>query len=273
MKFSSILQSVKKIITAPHNRVSTQQPHAKELRSVNFPTRLVYCVFFVFALPVLAQTAKDQTSDWQDLSDIRDAAERFVQDRSNNPEQHTTVTAGALDSRLRLHKCGSPLEAYLTPGSRLGRNTTVGVRCSSPRQWKLFVPVRVGVSAEVLVANRPLAAGTVLTREDFVSKRRDLSSLRGGYIKAGEAVTGLVLKRRLPEGDALRNELLTTPNVIQRGQKLTISTGTNSAISIKMAGTALSNGRIGERIRVKNHSSGRTVEGVVRSSESVEVGY
>lgn len=38
-----------------------------------------------------------------------------------------------------------------------------------------------------------------------------------------------------------------------------------------MAGTALMDGAVGQRIRVKNTSSGRIVEGIVRSREHVEI--
>ncbi len=244
-------------------------------KSVNFLSPLFLLIILcIQATPSYARSADTQTQSWHPLADIRTTAANFVKRQAAKPGQRTTINPGELDDRLKLHLCDVPLNAYLPPGSRLGSNTTVGVRCTSPRKWKLFVPVRIGVAAEVLVASKPLAAGTVLTENDVITQERDLGSLRGGYIRAGEIITGMVLKRRLPEGEPVRNELLTAPNIVRRGQSLTIRSGlSNSSIRIRMAGTALSDGRLGQRIRVKNRSSGRTIEGIVRSSELIDIGY
>ena len=58
--------------------------------------------------------------------------------------------------------------------------------------------------------------------------------------------------------------------MIERGQSVTI-TAQNGGLSIAMAGTALMDGTIDERIQVENAGSGRVIEAIVRSPERVEV--
>ncbi len=245
------------------------------LWGVKFPSlktamTILACLIFT---PALNASAPEST-DWHPLADIQSTASAFVRDRAHKPGTTTTVTAAELDYRLKLHRCGVALEAYLSPGARLSANTTVGVKCTSPRPWKLFVPVRVGVAANILVAARPLPAGTALTSDDLIVMERDLGTVHGGYLREGESIVGMVLKRRLAEGEPLRNELLKAPNVVRRGQQVTIRSGSKEGpFNIRMSGTALSDGRIGQRIRVKNRSSGRTIEGVIQSSEVIQIGH
>ena len=250
------------------------QPPSALRSNVKIPSLVMQLlVMALIAMPASLQATAAQSTQWHPLLDIRETAASYISSRAQKPGQSTTVSAAELDNRLRLHRCGVALEAYLPPGGKMSANTTVGVKCASPRPWKLFVPVRVGVTARVLVAAKALSAGITLTDNDFIAEERDLGALHGGYLREGESVTGMVLRRRLPEGQPLRNEILKAPNAVRRGQQVTIRSGSREGpFNIRMAGTALSDGRIGQRILVKNRSSGRTIEGVIRSSEVVQIG-
>jgi hypothetical protein len=57
---------------------------------------------------------------------------------------------------------------------------------------------------------------------------------------------------------------------IRRGQTVTLTVG-DGQFAIRTRGTALMDGAVNQRIRVKNTQSGRIVEGIVRSREQVEV--
>ena len=69
--------------------------------------------------------------DLQDHVPYRATAETFIAGivhASHGAE--AWVTAGSLDSRLRLARCDAALEAFQPSGSRMLGNTTVGVRCT-----------------------------------------------------------------------------------------------------------------------------------------------
>lgn len=118
----------------------------------------------------------------QGHDDIKAAAEAFITEvvvssHGAQPE----ARAGALDSRLRLTRCDAPLAGFQPSGARMLGNTTVGVRCPGTTPWTLYVPVRVSLYGDVVVAARPLARGTQLTDADLKLANRDLAQLHSGY--------------------------------------------------------------------------------------------
>jgi flagella basal body P-ring formation protein FlgA len=64
--------------------------------------------------------------------------------------------------------------------------------------------------------------------------------------------------------------MLAAVPLVSRGQQVTLEAQTDG-VHIRMGGEALAEAALGQRVRVKNLSSERVVEGVVRSDEVVEV--
>lgn len=208
----------------------------------------------------------------QSEDSIRNAAARFVLSQLP-PDQpgRPGVEVGRLDPRLRLVACDQELEAFLPPGGRIIGGTTVGVRCPGSKPWSLYVPVKVAMHARILVAARPLARGTRLTPEDLQLEERDVAALTQGYLTAPQQAYGQVLKRSIPGGSPVVPAALEAPHAIRRGEKVTVVARGAGGVEVRMAGTALMDGAAGERIRVRNLSSERTVEGTVAGAGVVEV--
>ncbi len=202
----------------------------------------------------------------QPLADVERAAEAFV---AGDAAGHA-AEAAPLDRRLNLPRCDRPLEPFLRAGARVQKRTVVGVRCSGSRPWKVYVPVTLAVSGEVLVLKHPLPRGHVLGESDLAVERRDLSRLPAGYATEAAAVVGLRLKHSLRAGAVVTPGALVARTLIRRGQAVTLAAA-NDAVRIRVAGKALMDGALNQRIRVENSSSGRIVEGIVRSAELVEV--
>ncbi|MCG5535725.1 flagellar basal body P-ring formation chaperone FlgA [Ectothiorhodospira mobilis] len=229
-------------------------------------------LILVLLLPT-AGSAAENAAGIQDHETIQAAARAYLQGvaRDHHGEGvEVQVVAGRLDPRLRLRACGEPLQASLPPGARLMGNTTVGVRCGGPAPWRLFVPMEVRVSGEVLVTRRPLPRDTVLSGEDIRLERRALDDLHGGYLVDPQRVQGMVLRRSLQAGTVLTPQLVEPRQLVHRGQKVTLM-AQNAAISVRVRGEALGDGAYGEQVRVRNLSSGRVVEGRVLSSGVVGV--
>ncbi len=222
-------------------------------------------------LPVLALVpcAAATAIDWHPTDDIARTAEAFLA-RHMNSGPDTTVAASTLDTRHRLARCDRPLQGFLRDGVEVARRTIVGVRCAGTRPWKVYVPVEVAVSATVLVASRPLPRGHVLTAADVREERRDVSRLRRGYLSDLSQLAGQRLKAPLLAGKVLTPGLLEFDRVIRRGQSVTVIAN-SGGIAVSMAGTALTDGGLNQRIRVENANSGRIIEGIVRSREHIEV--
>lgn len=220
----------------------------------------------VAALLLLVAAAAAAGNARQPLDEVERAAEAFVAQQSGS----TSVVAAKLDRRLNLAPCERRLEAFLRPGARLANRTIVGVRCPGERPWKVYVPVHLAVDEDVLVLTRALPRGHLLEAGDLTRERRDVSRLSGGYARQPSEVLGQRLKRSLRAGSIVTPAVLSTRVLVRRGQSVTLRAH-NDAVSIRVAGKALMDGALNQRIRVRNVSSGRIVEGLVRSAELVEI--
>jgi flagellar basal body P-ring formation protein FlgA len=211
---------------------------------------------------------------WHPVEDIAATAEGYLRDTVGAKDPRIEPRAGSLDPRLQLPACSTALDAFLQQGTRVASRTIVGVRCDGDKPWKVYVPVDVVVTESVLVAKRSLPAGRMLTADDVVAERQDVSRLVGGYFVSRDSSAGPVagkrLKHPLMAGRIVTPSMLEDEVVIERGQTVTLVIA-GDGLSVSMAGKALMDGAADQRIRVRNTGSGRVVEGFVRSSEVVEV--
>jgi flagella basal body P-ring formation protein FlgA len=206
----------------------------------------------------------------QNLEEIALAAEAHATRRAQQ-EQFEGIRAQAhrLDPRLQLAACGHSLETFSSPGRAAGRST-VGVRCTAPAPWTLYVPVTVEASVKTVALRHSLPKGTVLQASDLVLQQQPAHSLRGEYISSIAVAAGKLLRRDLRSGTPVYINMLAVPNAIERGQSTQLLAEINN-IEVKMQGTALASGAVGEVIAVRNDSSGKTVEGIVTVEGSVRI--
>lgn len=243
----------------------------RRLSAVSIVTSLrSYICVLASALAALAFSA-NASANVQPIESIQAAAEQFV--RASLPEKSVKhfVTAGNLDSRLRLDECASPLEAFSQgTGMNTGR-MTIGVRCPSATPWTIYVPVTVEVEVSVLVLRRPLARRSPVALTDVEPQVRRMPGRASLFVSDAASLQGHRLKRSLPVGTALTVEMLQPNVLVRRGQQVTLIAA-NSGVQIRAQGQALTEGAADERVRVQNVSSLKVVEGVVESDGVVRVG-
>ncbi|GMR08796.1 MAG: flagellar basal body P-ring formation chaperone FlgA [Gammaproteobacteria bacterium] len=206
---------------------------------------------------------------FQSLHSIRQIVEEFLHKQLDSKYDDVEISIGQLGPRLKLAPCPERMQPFLHAGARLRGYTTVGVRCTNPN-WKLYVSANIKIFKDVLIARRPLARGMKLSGKDFILERRDINTLYTGYITDLNDVIGKVLKRPLVFGKAVNPLMIESPNAVRRGQRITILAG-NKRFSVRMPGKALSDGKPGQIIRVKNLSSKRIIEGTVTYEGYVRV--
>jgi flagella basal body P-ring formation protein FlgA len=97
-----------------------------------------------------------------------------------------------------------------------------------------------------------------------------LSELPPGFLDDPSIAVGLTASRPIPGGAYLTNQQLVTAKAVQRGQSVTLIADAGG-ISVRMAGRALTDGLMNQRVRVQNLSSGKVVEGIARSEQVVEI--
>jgi flagella basal body P-ring formation protein FlgA len=210
------------------------------------------------------------TQSWQPNAEITAAAESYLRERTGRSANRTTVKAGSLDPRHRLALCDQPLDAFLRRGTEISARTIVGVRCEGTKQWTVYVPVNVFVTARVYTARQTLPRNHLLTEADIRVDERDVSRSAAGYMSNKDQLIGQRLKQQVIAGRIITPAMLQADFIVRRGQLVTLIAA-GGGINIKMAGKALKDGALGQRIQVENSGSGRVVEGIVRSQELVEV--
>ena len=210
-------------------------------------------------------------ADHQTHESIYDAVRHFMIEHTTAVyDRPAEIEPGNLDSRLRLSRCGEPLEVSIPQGGRdLGR-ITVGVQCTGPRPWSLQVPTTVTLYEEIVVTARSLPRGTILAADDLRRVEHDVSKLPNGYIADTQAGVGMELRRHLSAGTALTTNMVRKPQIIKRGQQVAIIAVTGN-LEVRMTGKALAHGGVGDRIRVLNLSSRKKLEGTITSSGAVRV--
>ena len=235
--------------------------------------RLARCTVTFILLSTLISgiaLASAESRQFESIDNIKASAQAFLaQHREILNQANTTVSIGNIDARLTLPTCGAPLEAFLPPGAKIQGKTTVGIRCQAPRPWTLYVPANVTTMSQVLVTNLPLRRGHLIRTEDVSLQSRDASSLKHSYLSDPEDVIGKVLKKNLARKALLTSSVLTEPHIIDKGQHVDLQAG-SAGLHVRVSAIALSGGAVGEKIRVKNLSSSKIVEGTILASGAVQ---
>ncbi len=205
-----------------------------------------------------------------DLDAVHKAVSEFLYSSNGSVASPDHVEVGVIDSRLRLARCDRPLKLFFSAGGATSGNTTVGVRCLGRSPWLIYVPARVKVYRDVVVTTRAVPRNTVVGNQDIELEQRDVSGLTAGYLEAPAKALGRVARRPMPIGAIIEPSALQNRRLVRRGERVTILANAGR-LAVQMKGKALMDGASGDRVRVKNLSSGRVVEGTVTKNGAIRV--
>jgi flagella basal body P-ring formation protein FlgA len=177
---------------------------------------------------------------------------------------------GPIEPNLQLERCHQPVKAALASAHHMRDRATIELRCLNAKPWHLYVQVRVIGTSPVAVAAHAIVAGSVLKAADMRVEQHDISELPPGFLDDPAIAVGLTAGRPISGGAFLTNQQLVAAKAVQRGQSVTLVADVGG-MSVRMAGKALSDGMVNQRVRVENLSSGRIVEGIARSDQVVEI--
>lgn len=226
--------------------------------------KIITTVYVVFLTPLL------QAMPMQSLPAIEQAAYVHALNDAQVSYDNPQVVVDGLDKRLRLQQCDQSLHTFSNSSANSVGSRTIGVKCQGETEWTVYVPVQVKVMKQVVVAARPLAANRNLTQQDIRLQAMDIADLRQGYIDSPQQVVGQQLKYPLAVGRVIPARSLKLEKVVRRGEQI-ILVAVAGSMEVRMNGTALDDASIGDKVKVKNSSSQRVVEGVVDGPGIVKV--
>lgn len=225
--------------------------------------------FLLLMIPYLAHgQAGDEMH--QPHSDILAAVEQHLLDEHSHSSGVLKIDLTPLDHRLKLTRCEFPLDTFSPSNTGSQGKTTVEVKCSAPKPWKLYVTANVGIEVPVVVARHDLSRGAAIRANDVQLVTQDTNHLLRGHFESLSEVVGRTLKRNLRRNQAVTPSLLVVQKTISRGQMVTIQAG-HSGIEVRVKGKALRNGNPGDLIPVQNLSSKKILEARVMSAGMVRI--
>lgn len=110
--------------------------------------------------------------------------------------------------------------------------------------------------------------GELLSAGDFTTAQLSTASARGATAPADAA--GMEANRRLQAGAVVRSGDLIPPQLVRRGEPVSLSVRSGS-LSITAPGRALSSGAAGDMVRVVNTVTSRTLDGIVEAGGRVRI--
>ena len=202
---------------------------------------------------------------------LRDHVHSFLMSRGlkSNP---------VISGNRRFRACRSPLQ--ITP--MFGGYKTVRLTCPDMDGFKIAIRTQVDRFAadmheissykgretslsEFVVLTKSLQPGAIIRIDDVMLGQRDANP-GVGYFRNIDDVVGRKVKKALTINQIIRTRHLELDYAIQKDQSVFIESQIG-AVTVVGAGLAVNNAQLGDRVKVKNNSSGLVVEGIAISEK------
>lgn len=203
------------------------------------------------------------------LQAIKEAAESYVETLISSPTHgKLTVKAGHLDSRLRFTNCPSALLTTIPGRQSLNKSVTVLVRCEED-EWQIYIPVEIRLMTPIVVAKRSLGRGVTVNESDVMIQLVDARFQRGRTYTDTATLIGARIKRVVGIGEPIQGNDIC---MVCRNDEVLIS-ATKNGLQIIAKGSALSDGALGEQIKVRNNKSNRIVNATISAVGRVDIKF
>ena len=167
-----------------------------------------------------------------------------------------------------LQPCQGAIAVSSNSALRSGR-MRVELSCQGAPAWQIASSVSVTVWLPVWVATNTLERGVSLAAEHLTKQEVDLRKLQRGFYQNREPLLGLTVKRRLRPQQVLAPMLLDQPLLVRRGQRLEVMAG-DAHFAVSVSAEALEDGAEGDLIKLRNLSSGKTLEARITAPGKAE---
>ncbi|WP_020209440.1 flagellar basal body P-ring formation chaperone FlgA [Gilvimarinus chinensis] len=230
-------------------------------------------IYALTLLPLLAGLPHEVlAANHHNLGALIDNVNKHLQNLYGEHSEKVEISVSPLDKRLRLAACPTPVLFDVRDLTGDGGAVRVLARCEGPSPWKIYLGAQVEIYRQILVTRSGMNRHQKVEARDISSVLMSTSSLRSGYFTDPQRVIGKQLRRPVDAGEPLRSGLLEEPIAINRGEVITLESN-SGAISVATQAEALSSGRIGEQIRVRNLGSERIVRGHIVADGRVTANF
>ena len=239
------------------------------MRAILVALLLSLSPFSAFALPVAAPPGNLVSE-----AEVRRVISDFVLRRTASLNAQVSIKKIGYSGDLKL-PAGEVSYQVVAPESWPGYGGTslsLIVRVDDQVKRNQTVQVEVEALAEMVIATRPLDRGEVIAPSDLVLARRDLTHIRGRFLKGIEEAVGLRVKNAVRANSPVCGDYLERVPVVTSGQIVTIVVESD-AVRITASGKAKGSGAVGDIIMVQNLSSQKEIAARVVDATTVRVDF
>lgn len=230
----------------------------------NLKVGSLFAIFF-FAHTAFSANDVDLTSSWRDT--LSDQVIQEWRNRSGS-QADAAVTFVGVSADYQLPECHHEYDLTTPRPIQPGRNG-LQISCQTPF-WVQHLAIRLEHYSNVIVLAQPVNSGDTLSTQHLRQTRLDTGDLGKGYYIEKTDVIGQMVRRSLRPGTVLSPDMLTAPDIVSRGERVSIVLQ-RPGFQVEMAGTALTSGKLGDRIRVRNETSQRIIAAEVIGTGLVQV--
>lgn len=205
-----------------------------------------------------------------DPAALRATVEQFLQTETAGLPGQVTVKVGPIDPRMSLAACPAA-QAFLQPGARAWGKTTVGVRCTAPSTWTVYIQAQVSVQADYVAAAVPLAQGQAIDQGQLALMKGDIAAMPNGIVTDMAQAIGRSPTVSLAAGTPLRLDNLRSKPVVQQGQSVRL-VSSGAGFSVSSEGRAIGTAGEGQVVQVRT-PAGAVISGTARAGGLVEVAF
>jgi len=168
---------------------------------------------------------------------------------------------------------------YITPKNPNDWNT-IKASCGSPESWSITLRTQENDSGsrdvdgtasansvKIAFTRLNIPKGKVIKSDDLVMKWTNSRSSHGAYITI-EHIVGHKAKRNIARDTVIKAQHIVANNAVNKNDTILIVSG-SAGLSIVTYGEALSDGKLGDMVLVKNLSSSKEFKAVVTAEKKV----
>lgn len=177
-----------------------------------------------------------------------------------------------LDQSTILPPCSKAIDISIPKKSYSERTASIALSCKAQTSWNIYFPMNIKLITNVLVANRAIQSGEIISENDIVYEQQDKNRLLEGFYKENSSIIGLAAARPINAGAIFTPRNTRRMPIIKKNQtvNLTIKTGN---IEIQMIGIAKSDGYLNGPIKILNSSSKKIIDAIVKDTDKAELNY
>ena len=224
----------------------------------------VFALFVLFLLfPLQVNSKIYEANEIENL--VKQYAEtKYIALADEN--EKISISTPEIDPRITINECDSKLEVNILENNN-SRNINVKISCELPEFWQMFLPLKIKRLLPVLVAASNLNKGSVLDHDNTEVLYIEEHKIRGETLSDNTQILGAKLKSNIQKGSAVYSNNIC---LVCKGEEVVII-ASSDVFEIKTEGTALTNGTIGQQVKIKNNRSGKVISGRVDAINKVVI--